>query len=214
MRKLYLFVTDTLSDWEPANVLAELHSGRYLKDPALKYNIVLCGRTMDAITTMGGIRMVPDVLIRDIRPDKDDVLILPGSDTWLDPVQEPAIAKVRELLDQNRTVAAICGATMALANAGLLDNRPHTSNDVAVLKMFCPHYHGERYYFNEPAVTDRNLITASGLAPVEFAYQIFKRLDVMSPATVEAWHGLYTSRRPEFFYALMESISTSNKNSA
>ena len=38
MRTLYLFITDTLSDWEPGNVIAELRSGRYLKDPSLKYN--------------------------------------------------------------------------------------------------------------------------------------------------------------------------------
>ena len=211
MRTLYLFITDTLSDWESGNVLAELCSGRYLKDPALKYNVVLCGRTMDAITTMGGIRMVPSVLISDIRPDKDDVLILPGSDTWLDPAQEPVIAKVRELLDHKMVVAAICGATLGLANAGLLDSRSHTSNDPAALKMFCPHYRGEGYYVNEPAVTDGNLITASGLAPVEFAYHVFKRLDVMSPATLEAWHGLFTTRKPEFFFALMESISTARR---
>ena len=95
MRTLYLFVTDTLSDWEPGNVLAELRSGRYLKDPALKYHVVLCGRTMEPITTMGGIRMVPEVLISDIRPVPDDVLILPGADTWLDPFQKPVIGKVK-----------------------------------------------------------------------------------------------------------------------
>ena len=103
-------------------------------------------------------------------------------------------------------VAAICGATLGLANAGLLDNRPHTSNDLAVLKMFCPGYHGEQAYVNEPAVTDGNLITASGLAPAEFAYQVFRRLDVMLPATLEAWYGLNTTRKPEYFYALMQSL--------
>jgi hypothetical protein len=43
VRTLYLFITDTLADWEPGHVLAELRSGRYLKDPALKFNVVLCG---------------------------------------------------------------------------------------------------------------------------------------------------------------------------
>lgn len=207
MRTLYLFVTDTLSDWEPGNVLAELRSGRYLKDPALKYQVILCGRTLEPVTTMGGIRLVPEVLISDIRPVPDDVLILPGADTWLDPLQEPVMGTVSRLLDHGTVVGAICGATLGLANAGLLDNRPHTSNDPAVLKMFCPHYRGEDYYKNEPAVTGDNLITASGLAPVEFAYHVFRKLDVMTPAALEAWHGLFTTRKPEYFYALMESIS-------
>ena len=207
MRTLYLYITGTLSDWEAGHVLAELRSGRYLKDPALKYSLVLCGRTPETITTMGGIRIAPEILIDDIRPVPGDIVVLPGADTWLDPEQEPVMVKVRELLDNGTDIAAICGATLGLANAGLLDCRPHTSNDPAALKMFCPHYCGERYYVNEPAVTDGNLITASGLAPVEFAYHIFKKLDVMSPATLEAWHGLFTTRKPEFFYALMESVS-------
>ena len=208
MRTLYLYTPDTLADWEAGHALAELRSGRYLKDPSRKYNVVSCGRTMDVITTMGGIRITPEMVVEDIQPTQDDILILPGADTWLEPSQDPVIAKVRDLLSNGTVIAAICGATLALANAGLLDNRYHTSNDLTALKMFCPHYHGEHKYRDEPAVTDDNLITASGLAPVEFAYQIFRRLDVMSPAALEAWHGLFTTRRPEFFYALMGSLGT------
>lgn len=203
---MYVYIQDTLADWEPGHVLAELHSGRFLKDPALRYDTVLCGRTMDTIVTMGGLHLKPDMLITDIHPGESDLLLLPGADTWLDPVQAPVMAKVREVLASDAVVAAICGATFGLANAGLLDNRPHTSNDLAAVKMFCPHYTGERFYVNEPAVTDGNLITASGMAPVEFAYQVFKRLGVMLPATLEAWYGLYTTKKPEYFYALMQSL--------
>lgn len=203
MPTLYLFITDTLADWETGHVLAELCSGRYLKNPDNKYNLVLCGRTLAPITTMGGLELKPEVQLRDIRPVNGDLLLLPGADTWLDGAQAPVIATVQKLLEDGVIVAAICGATMALANAGLLDNRPHTSNDPAALNMFCPGYHGEKFYVNEPAVTDANLITASGLAPVEFAYHIFKRLDVMTPGKLDAWYGLFTTRKPEFFYALM-----------
>lgn len=203
----YMYIQDTLADWEPANVLAELHHGRFLKDPSLRHDVVLCGRTPDTITTMGGIHLKPDMLIADIRPGEGDLLLLPGADTWLDPVQAPVIAKIREVLEGDAVVAAICGATFTLANAGLLDKRSHTSNDLAALKRFCPDYHGERFYVSEPAVTDCNLVTACGAAPVEFAYQVFKRLGVMLPATLEAWYGLYTTKKPEYFYALMESLS-------
>lgn len=206
MRKMYVYLLDTLADWEPGHVLAELRSGRFLKDPSLRYDVILCGRTMDAITTMGGLRLTPDALIGDIQPGENDLLLLPGADTWLDSAQEPVIAKVREVLAGDAVVAAICGATFGLANTGLLDGRPHTSNDLAVLKMFCPGYHGEQSYVNEPAVTDNNLVTASGLAPVEFAYQVFRRLGVMHPATLEAWYGLNTTKKPEYFFALMQSL--------
>jgi putative intracellular protease/amidase len=208
MPTLYLYIMDTLADWEPGHVLAELHSGRYLKDPSKRYDVVLCGRTPDRITTMGGIPLTPDILIGDIHPQGNDVLVLPGGDTWLDPAQGPVMEKVRKILENGTIVAGICGATLALADAGLLDTRPHTSNDLTALKMFCPRYRGEKFYRNEPAVTDGNLITAGGLAPVAFAYHIFRRLGVMSPATLEAWHGLYTTRKPEYFFALMESLAS------
>ena len=206
MHTLYLYILDTLADWEPGHVMAELCSGRYLKDPALRYPVVLCGSTLDTVTTMGGLHLTPEVLIGDIQPVPGDVLVLPGADTWLDPAQAPALRTAGRLPDGGILVAAICGATLGLANAGLLDNRPHTSNDPAALKMFCPNYRGEDHYVNEPAVTDGNLITASGLAPVEFAYHVFGKLDVMAPATLEAWHGLFTTRQPEYFHALMGSL--------
>ena len=211
MPTLYLYILDTFSDWETGHALAELHSGRYLKDPALKYDVVLCGRTMDTITTMGGLHLTPATLIEAIRPGKGDLLILPGADRWLDPEEKPVLAKVAELLRGGTVVAAICGATLGLANAGMLDTRPHTSNDPGALTMFCPAYRGEQFYRAEPAVTDNNLITASGLAPVDFASHIFRKLDVMHPATLDAWHGLFTTRKPEYFYALMASMPGQQK---
>ncbi|HEX3001284.1 MAG TPA: type 1 glutamine amidotransferase family protein [Methanoregula sp.] len=205
MRTIYFTVLDTLSDWEAGHVLAELHSGRYLKDPSFRYEVILCGQSLDPITTMGGLQLEPEVLVEEIRPGRKDLLLLPGADTWLEPRQAPVIAKVRNVLESGATVGAICGATLGLANAGLLDNRPHTSNAPEVLKMFCQNYHGERFYVNEPAVTDGNLITASGLAPVEFAYHIFRQLDVMTPATLDAWYRLYTTRKPDYYYQLVAS---------
>ena len=46
MRTLYFYILNTLADWEPGHVTAELCSGRYLKDPALRYSVVLCGSTL------------------------------------------------------------------------------------------------------------------------------------------------------------------------
>lgn len=206
MPTIFYYITDTLADWECGHVLAELRSGRYLKDPSLRYDILLCGCTSDTIMTMGGVCLKPDVLIGDIRPGLRDLLLLPGADTWLDPAQAPVMKMIPRVLSSGTVVAAICGATLALANAGLLDSRLHTSNDPAALRMFCPDYHGERFYREVPAVTDGNLITASGLAPVEFADQVFRCLDVMHPATREAWYRLFTQRTPESFYALMASL--------
>jgi putative intracellular protease/amidase len=203
---IYLYILDTLADWEPAHVLAELQSGRYLKTPELHYTVTLCGRTLDPITTMGGLHLVPEIVVDDIHPKAEDLLLLPGADTWFEPAQKPVIRTVEKLLDNGMVVAAICGATLALAEAGLLDHRRHTSNDLAALRQFCPAYRGEAYYINEPAVTDGNLITASGLAPVDFAYHVFRKTGAMNEATLDAWYQLFTTRKPEYFYSLMQSL--------
>jgi len=195
-----------MADWEPAHVTAELHSGRFLKTPGLHYTVTRCGRTPETVTTMGGLPLTPDILVDEIHPEAGDLLLLPGAETWLDPAQQEIIDTTERLLAGGMVVGAICGATLALAQAGLLDRRSHTSNDLEALRLFCPKYKGDAYYVNEPAVTDNNLITASGLAPVDFAYHIFRRLDVMNESTLVAWYQLYTTRRPEYFYSLMQSL--------
>lgn len=64
-------------------------------------------------------------------------------------------------------------------------------------------YAGGDLYRDEPAVTDRNLITASATAPVEFARAILERLEVFEPHVLESWFKLYGRRDPAGFYELM-----------
>ncbi len=86
------------------------------------------------------------------------------------------LKKAGEALELGAMVAAICGATAGLANNGYLNSRKHTSNDLAYMKMVCPHYKGEPFYEIEPAVSDENLVTASGTAPLEFAREVLKKI--------------------------------------
>lgn len=72
--------------------------------------------------------------------------------------------------------------------------------------MVCPEYSGSDYYVNEHVVVDNNLITASGLAPLEFTYNIFKMINIMKKSTLEAWYKLYETKDPKYFFNLMESI--------
>ena len=96
---------------------------------------------------------------------------------------------------------------MALGNYGLLDSRNHTSNDLGYLKMVCPNYNGEQHYKQEAAATDGKLITAPGIAPLEFTVHVLRALDVFSEKTLDAWHKLYQTHAPEHFYELMSSIN-------
>lgn len=116
------------------------------------------------------------------------------------------VEKAGEFLSLGAAVCAICGATVAVANAGLLDNRRHTSNGPGFLDMFSPAYKGKSFYIDEPSVADHNLITAGSTGGLLWAKKIIEYLDVFKPNTLEAWYDYFSTGKPESFYALMNSL--------
>jgi hypothetical protein len=63
------------------------------------------------------------------------------------------------------------------------------------LRSQVPGYEEAAQYVDAPAVRDRRLITASGLADVEFARELFEELEVMTPAEREQWALIFRSAR-------------------
>lgn len=205
-RTVYLYVFDTMSDWEVGYLAAELNTGRYFRQGLAPVKIVTVGVEKTPVTTMGGLKIMPDIKVDECRMNSTDALILPGGNTWTEAVHVPILKMAERCLKEGVAVGAICGATVGLAQAGLLDSRWHTSNDLSYLKMICPSYTGEAYYKAESAVTDGSLITASGVAPLEFTVHVLKVLDVFSPPTLDAWYHLNKTHEPKYFYELMNSI--------
>lgn len=203
----YLYVFDTLADWEIAYLTAELHTKRFFRKGAPDYTVKTVGLDKEPVTTMGGLRVLPDCRIEDCTAGDAGALILPGGNTWAEPVHLPVLAKAGEFLESGIVVGAICGATAGLARAGLLNTRYHTSNDPGFLKSAGPAYTGEQLYRNEPAVTDGNLVTAPGHTPLEFTCHLLRALDVFSPSTLDAWYSLYRTGKPEYYYALVRSVA-------
>jgi putative intracellular protease/amidase len=203
--KVYLYVLDTLADWEIGFITAELNSGRYLDKSKGPVSLIKIGKTISPVKTMGGISITPDDSVSNIMFNDGDLLILPGADTWLEVSNQEIIDIVSKLIDTKVVIAAICGATIALAKNGLLNNRRHTSNNKEYLEMICPEYSGDNFE-DKPAVADGNLITATGLAPLEFTYEVFKKTAVMKSDTLNAWYNLYKTKDGESFYQLMESL--------
>lgn len=204
LNNCYLYVLNTMADWEIAYITAELNSGRFLKNG--KVTIQKVSKNLNPVISMGGMSINVDLKLSDIEFSEGDLLILPGADTWMEDEHNSVIGIVEKLIDRAVIVAAICGATVALANAGILNSRKHTSNGKGFLDMLCPEYKGSDNYIDSPAVCDNNLITASGFAPLEFAYEILKRAEVMKEETGTAWYKLYSTREPRYFYELMESM--------
>lgn len=206
MSTIYVYVMDTLADWELGYVTAELNSGRFFKEGAPKVTLKTVSYSKEPVTTMGGMRIVPDCVIADIEVAEANVLLLPGSNTWNDQKHYAIIEKASEFLSIGAMVGAICGATAALANFGLLDERPHTSNGPGFLEMVAPSYKGQSHYLDEPSVVGDNLITASSTGGLLWARQIIEHLEVFETTTLDAWYNYFNTGETEQFFALMQSL--------
>jgi len=203
---VYMYILDTMADWEWGYVTAELKTGRFFKKGIPPFTIKTFALTKEPIATMGGLRIIPDLGVDEIGPQDCALLLLPGGETWLESTHAIVLEKAKEFLACGIPVAAICGATMALAAAGVLDTYRHTSNDLPYLKKVCPDYKGEENYRFESAVSDGNLITAGGMAPLELAYQVFKKLSVFSDETLDCWYNIHKLQDPQYFYKLLKSL--------
>jgi putative intracellular protease/amidase len=197
---VHLFVLDTMSDWEPGYAVAGINQPTFQVNPG-RYAVRTVGPTRDAVRTMGGIAIQPDMALDELRPEESAMLILPGAATWDEGTHAEAVETARAFLTAGVPVAAICGATGALARGGLLDARPHTSNAREYLGWQSG-YAGAEHYVDAPAHRDGDLITASGTAPVDFARAIFERLELYAPSTLDAWYRLYKHNDAAAFYTL------------
>jgi len=188
-KAVYLLAMPGFADWEPAHALAELrrHAG---------YRVEVVTRGPDTVESMGGLRIQPTRTLAELALSDIAALVLPGGDCWEQIPLDPTLADLLHRLDAAAVpIAAICGATIAVAQAGLLRDRRHTSNGPGYLAKHVPTYSAEAQYVDEPAVRDRGLITASGLGDVEFARELMAELDVLTADDRTLWTTLFRSGR-------------------
>lgn len=121
-----------------------------------------------------GARVKPDILVRDINLKDFAAIIFIGgggaSQYWDDPLAHQLI---RDAINDNKIVAAICIAPVTLAKAGILEGKRATvfSQGADELKAAGANYTGH------PVEKDGNIITASGPAAArEFAQELVKAI--------------------------------------
>lgn len=195
-------VYDSLADWEAGHLLAELRTGRFT---GTRFDVVTVAETADAITTMGGLRVVPDMVLADLDPADSDLLILAGADMWDAGGGEAFAAAARRFLEAGVPVAAICGGTAGLARAGLLDDRFHTS--AAPEYLAATGYAGGDRYVDKPAVVDRDLVTAGPQSPVQFARATLERLGLAPEPVLAAYEDVFHRGDTSAFPVLMATMA-------
>lgn len=184
MKKIFVFLFDGFSDWEIAFLTPEIKKNE-------KFELIYFSEKGNSILSMGGLQITPDSALKDISPETIDVLILPGGSAWEKGENDVIKQLTKTVFESGKTVAAICAATTYLGQLGLLNNSKHTSNDLNYLKAIAPIYIGEKNYENTLATTDKNLITANGIAPIEFAKEIFTKIELYDLDNIEKWFQLF-----------------------
>jgi len=204
MKKIYMYVLNTMADWESGYLLQALTLQSML--PKQKYQFHTVALSQEPVKTAGGITIVPDLSIEQMELDETAALLLIGADTWMDHPQQKILDLASQLAEKGILVAAICGATLGLANMGLLDTRAHTSNAPFFLTGMAPNYKGAALYKEEAAVSDGNIVTAGSAGSLLWARYILEYLELFSPETIDAWYHYFSTGDAKYFGALMATF--------
>jgi len=168
MTSIVTLLTDGFADWE-TSLLNGAGRGFY------KFDTAYASPGGRPVTSMGGMKVVPDLSFDAVDPANFDALVICGGSGWEGPEAPDLTDLARRFHDSGKLVAAICDGTIALARTGLLDDVPHTSNGAGYLDR--TGYAGKRLYRDTPqAVTERGIVTAPGTSPVAFMSAVMRAL--------------------------------------
>jgi len=196
-KTVLLFVFDGFADWEPTYALVGINKSN-------SYNIKTIAIDKSPVKSMGGVSIfpdldfLPDTDLKDIDPSNTAMLILPGGGAWEEKTNESIAPLVVHCIENGIPVAAICGATVFLADLGVLNTLDHTSNDLGYLQALSSEYQGDSFYQHRPAVSGGQVITASGTAPIGFAEAIFEMLEIAHHDQVKSWFHYFQNKAVNF----------------
>ena len=183
-KKVLIFLFDGFADWEIAYLTPEINKNK-------EFELIYFSKDGQPVSSMGGLTILPNTSLKEVDTKEVDMLILPGGDAWEKDTNTEIEPIVKALFSSGKGIAAICAATTYLGKIGILNHLKHTSNDLEYLKGIAPQYTGEEKYIHSLAVSDKHIITASGLGAIEFTKEIFDKLEFFDSATIEKWFQVF-----------------------
>lgn len=117
--------------------------------------------------------VLPDMLLEEVDIESVDAFIIPGGDPNSEELRSDALVNfIRDLDDRDKTIAAICSAPIHLAKAGVLEGKKYTTTlEPEEYDVF----NGMKF-LEMGLVVDKNIITAMGMAYVEFGIKLFDEI--------------------------------------
>lgn len=180
-KEVLLLLTDQWADWEAAYAIAEVNS-------AANYSVKTISFDKKSKTSIGGLRTEIDYDIKEYTNfSRLALVILPGGFSWADNRYDEIAEFIKQVRDRQIPIAAICGATIFLGQHGFLDHIKHTGDSFQFFKEQGG-YSGEAHFIDEQVVRDDDIITANETAAVDFAYEIYKLLEIDDLEEIEAWY--------------------------
>lgn len=150
------FIFDGFSDHELVMTMAGFHRG----DDIFLETFSTRGRTA---TSRTGLRTIPHTSLSNMSPDDFDILLLPGGHQW-EKGDNLEIFPLITATAGRRPIIAVSEATLALADLGLLNDRPHTGVHPDHFERLCPDYQGASYFSTQSCVEAGMIITVNGMA--------------------------------------------------
>lgn len=163
MLPIVVILTDGYSDWE-ISVLSGLGRAFYGAD------ITFASPAGGPLASVAGLKIATTEVFQ---PPAHGVVVICGGSIFESDAIPDTSDRLRSARENGCVIAGICGGTVALALAGLLDDVRHTSNGPGYLDGFAPGYNGAGRYVDQPfALLDDNIITAPAPAPASFAVEV------------------------------------------
>ena len=168
MPKIAVVLTPGFADWEYAYIAGT-------GGPFYGMDVQFFAPAPGEIASQGGLIAKVERSADEIAEWAPDVVVAVGGMGWDQPDAPDVSGVLTAQRDRGGVVAGICGGTLALARAGLLDEVRHTSNDPAFLTGNASSYRGAQHYEASPkTVVDGRVITAPGTAATSFAAAVFE----------------------------------------
>lgn len=147
---------------------------KILEDEGAK--VLVASITTKEATGMLGLRVKPDLAVREANPERFDALIIVGGSGSPRLADYPEVLSIiRRFEEKGKPIAAICLAPYVLAKAGIVKEKRVACfpADFAIAEL----RRSGAKYVEEDVVVEKNLITAKGPEVAEkFAREIVKLL--------------------------------------
>ena len=191
MKNIVFVILDEFADWEAAFLSSGLNDENITKN----YTTNFASIDKNIKKSMGNLKVLPDLTLKEIDENDVDGLVLIGGRTWRSQIEETN-TKIVELVKKfknnpNKDVGAICDAAYFLATNGLLNDRKHTVNSFDEIKDNS-NYTNAKNFVEMESVIDGNLVTAKGDSPIHFAKNVMMALGDIPEKNVNLFFDIYT----------------------